>query len=109
MKQVFINLINNSAYACGERGTIWLRTRHDGTLSAVEISIADDGIGIPSQHLKNIFDPFFTTKKDGTGLGLSVSYGIVRDHGGQISVVSEQGQGATFTIKLPLAEPGECE
>jgi two-component system NtrC family sensor kinase len=67
------------------------------------IAIADTGIGIPPENLTRVFDPFFTTKPEGegTGLGLSVSYGIVSRHGGKIGVESKVGQGTTFTILLP--------
>jgi two-component system NtrC family sensor kinase len=72
----------------------------------VEILFADTGCGIPPEQIKRIFEPFFTTKneQEGTGLGLSVSYGIVADHGGEISVQSEVGRGSTFTVSLPAAE-----
>jgi signal transduction histidine kinase len=68
------------------------------------IQIQDTGKGIPGEHLDQIFDPFFTTKPvgQGTGLGLSVSLGIVRDHGGRIEVESQAGQGSTFTVWLPI-------
>ena len=70
----------------------------------VKISFADDGPGISEANLKRIFDPFFTTKEvgKGTGLGLSICHGIVTEHGGQIYVKSEYGQGATFIVELPL-------
>ena len=68
----------------------------------VRILIADTGPGIQETTLGKIFNPFFTTKSNGTGLGLSVSYGIVRAHGGSLSVSSSEGQGATFQIDLPI-------
>ena len=73
----------------------------------MRILFEDDGSGIPQEHLEHIFDPFFTTKDvgEGTGLGLSVSYGIIRDHGGDIRVESEAGRGARFIISLPLSQP----
>ena len=66
--------------------------------------MSDTGCGIPPEHMPKIFDPFFTTKKqrDGTGLGLSVSYGIMREHGGSIEVATRLGEGSTFTSSLPL-------
>jgi len=72
----------------------------------VEIAIADSGHGIAPEHLAHVFEPFFTTKDvgDGTGLGLSVAYGIVREHGGWIDVTSEPGKGARFAIVLPVLE-----
>lgn len=74
--------------------------------SSVEVAITDDGCGIAQEHLHKIFDPFFTTKPvgEGTGLGLSVSYGIIQDHGGRIEVSSEPGKGSTFSVFLPLEE-----
>jgi signal transduction histidine kinase len=70
------------------------------------IQVADNGYGIEGQHLQHIFDPFFTTKPtgEGTGLGLSVSYGIVKKHGGEILVESKPGEGSTFTVVLPVLE-----
>ena len=72
-----------------------------------EIAIQDSGMGILPEHLTRIFDPFFTTKVDGegTGLGLSVSYGIISNHSGRIDVESVVGQGSTFTIILPMQHP----
>ena len=72
---------------------------------AVAVKIADDGVGIPADHLTHIFDPFFTTKKGaGTGLGLSITYGIVQKLGGQIGVTSKLGEGTCFTITLPIGQ-----
>ncbi len=103
LERVFLNLIVNAAQAIDGNGTIWLRTtRREG---AVEISIADDGVGIAPGHIDRIFDPFFTTKPvgEGTGLGLSISHEIVRRHGGSIDVSSEPGRGTEFRIRLPAA------
>ena len=74
---------------------------------AIAIAVQDTGSGISSQNLLKIFDPFFTTKPpgQGTGLGLSVSYGIVARHGGRIDVASEVGKGSTFTVLLPVQPP----
>jgi len=69
----------------------------------VEIAIADTGAGIAPEHLSRIFDPFFTTKPMGTGLGLSVVYGVVEKHGGSMKVQSRRGEGTTMTVRLPLA------
>jgi signal transduction histidine kinase len=77
----------------------------------VHIEIADSGPGIPPEVLPHIFDPFFTTKEEGagTGLGLSLVYGIVENHGGRIKALSEPGQGATFVIDLPITPRTEGE
>ncbi|VVM53369.1 Sensor histidine kinase RcsC [Pseudomonas fluorescens] len=103
INQVIMNLIVNASQAIGpERGTLTLRTGVEG--ETVWIEVADTGTGISPQSLQKIFDPFFTTKPvgQGTGLGLSLSYGIVKKHRGDISVVSEVGVGSTFRIVLPI-------
>ncbi|MGE8413985.1 MAG: ATP-binding protein [Pseudomonas sp.] len=105
LNQVVMNLVVNAAQAIGpERGTITLRTGVEGQWVWLEVS--DSGSGIDEQHLKKIFDPFFTTKPigQGTGLGLSLSYGIVKKHGGRISVRSKVGSGSTFRVELPLRQ-----
>ncbi len=103
IKQVLINLIMNAKDAVGTSGTITLTTDWDTAKRQVRIQVADSGYGIEPRHLSRIFDPFFTTKPAGnaTGLGLSVSYAIVKNHGGSIAVNSRPGQGACFTILLP--------
>ncbi|MGY4664916.1 two-component system NtrC family sensor kinase [Pseudomonas chlororaphis] len=103
INQVVMNLIVNAAQAMGnERGTITLRNGVEG--ENVWIEVADNGSGIPPDSLQKIFDPFFTTKPvgQGTGLGLSLSYGIVKKHRGDISVRSEVGVGTTFRVELPV-------
>jgi signal transduction histidine kinase len=109
INQVLINLLVNAAQSCADAGgLIAIRTRADG--DSVVIEVEDNGSGIKPEHLPRIFDPFFTTKAvgQGTGLGLSVSYGIVRDHGGAITVDSQVGRGSTFTVRLPIGPtPGE--
>lgn len=110
MRQVFMNLIMNAQQAIGKDGKISIRTFLEDERKFVHISIADTGTGIHPRHLPRIFDPFFTTKStgEGTGLGLSVSYGIVKDHGGEILVASELGKGSVFTVLLPaFAEQAE--
>jgi two-component system NtrC family sensor kinase len=102
IKQVFLNIINNAVYAMKDGGALTVRTTAAG--EAVRIAFEDSGPGIPADILSRIFDPFFTTKPEvsGTGLGLSVSLGIVQSHGGTIDVDSKVGQGSTFTVTLPL-------
>jgi signal transduction histidine kinase len=94
----------NAKHAIGKSGRLSLSTHYRPIENHVIIKIADSGCGIEERDLARIFDPFFTTKPtgEGTGLGLSVSYGIIKNHGGDISVESNIGQGATFTIKLPV-------
>jgi two-component system NtrC family sensor kinase len=103
LEQVFVNLINNAAEAMNGVGAITLSTRQVNP-SYIEIQVTDTGCGIPEENLGRIFTPFFTTKVPGkgTGLGLSIVYGIIKMHSGQITVHSEVGQGATFTLTLPV-------
>ncbi|HEX9020671.1 MAG TPA: ATP-binding protein [Nitrospirota bacterium] len=107
MKQVFVNLINNACFAMPKGGALTIRCGHDKDLSGKEVvtvAFIDTGQGIPEEHLDRIFDPFFTTRPEGegTGLGLSVSYMIVQNHGGRIEVASSLGSGSTFTVVLPV-------
>jgi len=108
LNQVFMNLLVNAAQAMdpNRRGTITIRTRAAG--DEVTVEIADDGCGIPPDRLGRIFDPFFTTKPvgEGTGLGLSLSYGIVRKHGGHIEARSTPGSGTAFRLTLPVHGAG---
>jgi signal transduction histidine kinase len=101
IEQVVTNLLLNAIQATQEGGMITLRTQL--VEEACEIEVADTGSGISAEVRPHIFDPFFTTKRtgEGTGLGLSVSLGIVERHGGELSVESEEGRGTVFTIKLP--------
>ena len=100
LNQVFMNLLINASHAIDGRGTITIRTGHDETQVWVEVQ--DTGKGIKPENLGRIFEPFFTTKPvgQGTGLGLSLSYGIVKKHDGRIEVKSELGQGSTFRVVL---------
>jgi two-component system, NtrC family, sensor kinase len=107
VNQVFLNLFMNAVQACESNGTIEIRTRAEPASSppaAVVIEVEDNGCGIRPEHLPHLFEPFFTTKPvgQGTGLGLSVSYGIIRDHGGEIQVESEVGRGSIFRVRLPV-------
>ncbi|MCI0697910.1 ATP-binding protein [candidate division KSB1 bacterium] len=104
MKQVFLNLILNAVEAMPCGGKLKVQTLKENGF--VQIAIGDTGCGIPPENLPKIFDTFFTTKRavHGVGLGLSVCYNIVHQHGGTIAVESEVGKGSTFTVKLPLAE-----
>lgn len=101
INQVILNLLVNAAQAMSERGTITLRTGGDTT--GVWFEVEDTGCGIEEPALKRLFEPFYTTKPvgQGTGLGLSLSYSIVRKHGGDITVRSRPGQGTCFRVRLP--------
>jgi PAS domain S-box-containing protein len=102
IKQVLMNLMMNARHAVGTKGTIFLSTRYHPSAQQVVIQVTDTGCGIEEKNLLRIFDPFFTTKPigEGTGMGLSVSYGIIKNHGGDIFVDSEPGKGTTFTVVL---------
>jgi signal transduction histidine kinase len=102
LNQVFLNLLVNAAQAIEQRGTITIRTGSDD--GEIWLQFSDTGRGIAPENLKRIFEPFFTTKPVGmgTGLGLSVSYGIIEKHGGSIEATSQVNQGTTFTIRLPI-------
>jgi signal transduction histidine kinase len=103
IQQVFLNLILNAFQAMQNGGVVTVGTSMvelDGKLWA-RVSIADTGAGIPEQILSKIFTPFFTTKAQGTGLGLAICHKLVTQHGGHISVTSEDGRGTVFTIDLP--------
>jgi len=116
LNQVFMNLLINAADAIGERsGNIWISTESlaDGATATgaeprVRIAIRDDGPGMSPQVQARLFEPFFTTKDvgQGTGLGLSVSYGVVQHHRGTLTVDTAPGAGATFFIALPVRQPG---
>jgi len=102
MRQVMLNMIKNAKEAMPKGGTLMIATGRDK--DRVLIHIRDTGVGIPEENKSKIFEAFFTTKQKvkGVGLGLSVCYGIVKDHGGEIKVESEEGKGTTFTISLPI-------
>jgi signal transduction histidine kinase len=104
ISQVFLNIVNNAFQAMKEKGgTLTIRSKREG--DDILFTIADTGCGIPKEHLLKIFDPFFSTKgSGGTGLGLSVSHGLIRAHEGEISVKSKEGKGTTFTIRLPITK-----
>ncbi len=105
LQQVFLNIIDNAIDAVGQSGKILIKTALVSNSSKqIEVTIVDNGPGIPKEVLARIFDPFFTTKRpdEGTGLGLSISYSIIEKLRGKISVKSEEGSGTTFTIKLPV-------
>lgn len=123
LAQVFLNFLTNARFSMNEKkmaqsaawkegGKVWMGLlclsveKEDGF---AVIKFSDNGMGIPEKVIKRIFDPFFTTKAEGngTGLGLSISHGIIENHHGKIEVKSEEGENATFTIRLPLSEMAE--
>jgi signal transduction histidine kinase len=103
--QVFVNLLTNAcdASSAGARVEVWAERQNGET----RIAVADSGAGIPEAVRDRIFEPFFTTKVagEGTGLGLSLVYSIVREHRGSVEVASSEGVGTTITVVLPHAEP----
>ena len=107
LNQLFLNIITNAAYAMKESGgtlTVYTEKEDDN----IEVYFKDEGVGMNEETLKKLFDPFFTTKPigDGTGLGMSISYKIVRAHNGDITATSEPGKGTTFCITLPIEQNG---
>lgn len=109
LQEVIMNLLMNAVDASADGGTVVVRTSTDrGT---VRLDVGDQGHGIEPEHVEKIFDPFFTTKKtgEGTGLGLSISMSIVQAAGGVITVASEPGRGATFTVVFPRVRDGSRE
>jgi signal transduction histidine kinase len=105
MKQVLWNLLNNAAQSMPEGGNIHVDVKalSNGSHPLVELTIQDEGVGIPTEDLDRVFHPFFTTKERGTGLGLAVVHQIMENHGGQITVKSEPSEGTTFRLVLPMS------
>jgi len=101
LMQVFINLCNNATQAMLRGGRVTISWADKG--AQIAIYVADNGIGIPKESLRDIFNPFFTTKEGGTGLGLSITQKVIEEHKGTIKIDSEVGKGTTFTILLPIA------
>jgi PAS domain S-box-containing protein len=108
LQQVFTNFVTNAAEAMEETGggVLSIETKHCKDDDGILVSFRDTGVGIPEANISKLFEPFFTTKKKGkgVGLGLSVAYGIIEEHGGTIHVASEAGGGTTFEVKLPLQQ-----
>ncbi len=117
VSQVIQNLVINAKQAMPDGGTVTITCRNreerpdteDGTEPQrfIEVSVADDGPGIPADRLPHIFDPYFTTKEEGTGLGLAIVHSVIRKHGGNITVESSPGQGTRFTFLLPASQKEE--
>ena len=111
LQQVLVNLVLNAKDALQEKGSGSVRILTAHTSKGVELSVVDNGIGMPPEVLRKIYDPFFTTKSNpsegqrkGTGLGLAVTYGIIQEHAGTIEVNSTPGEGTTFRLELPAAD-----
>jgi PAS domain S-box-containing protein len=107
LHQVLMNLLTNAREAMPHGGEIRLETGPATRPGWVRLLVADTGTGISAEEVSKIFDPFFTTKSTGTGLGLSVTYGIIQEHGGTVDVQSQLGAGTTFIISLPTIQPAE--
>ena len=106
IQQVFMNIIMNAVEAMDGKGDLSIKSQLSEDEKYIEISFTDTGPGIKSEHLKRIFEPFFTTKDashGGVGIGLAISYRIIRNHNGRVDVTSEMRKGTTFTIKLPVS------
>lgn len=111
LKQIILNLTKNAieALADKEDALLYISTRYDKSRNEMQLSISDNGKGIAEEDLKRIGTPFFTTKETGTGLGLSVCYRIIKEHGGRIDVRSEKDKGTTFIVSFPCYDmPEEC-
>lgn len=102
LKQALLNLVQNAMAAMPEGGILGLKAEFRG--DEITLSVSDTGTGIPEGLLTKIFEPYFTTKKSGTGLGLTITYKIIKEHSGEISLVSREGRGSTFTIHLPVPQ-----
>ena len=106
-----MNLISNAAEAMETKGggTLSIKTKHLLRKDKLEVDFKDTGIGVPDENISKLFEPFFTTKKKGkgVGLGLSVAYGIIQEHGGSIYVKSKVGEGTTFHLKFPLKKAAD--
>ena len=104
LNQVFMNILDNATGAIEKNGDIWIRINKDKSEKNLIIEIEDNGIGMDEETQRKVFNPFFTTKPvgQGTGLGMSISYKIIKNHQGDIKVESRKGEGTKFTIRLPL-------
>jgi signal transduction histidine kinase len=102
LRQALLNLVLNGMQAMPDGGSLRIRVRREQNWAVIQI--ADDGEGIAPELMPRIFELYFTTKAKGSGIGLAMTYRIVQMHGGAVEVVSEAGQGAVFTMRLPVVE-----
>jgi signal transduction histidine kinase len=102
MKQVFYNVIKNSFEAMKRRGILRIRSDMDAT--HVSVRFTDTGGGMSAENLSRVFEPYFTTKTSGSGLGLLIVRRIVREHGGEMAIESNEGKGLTLTVRLPFMD-----
>lgn len=104
LNQVFMNILINASQAIEDHGEIIIKTWQEG--DSIFISISDTGSGIAKENIDKVFDPFFTTKEagKGTGIGMNISYNIIKKHNGDITIMSELGKGTTFTINIPVID-----
>jgi PAS domain S-box-containing protein len=109
MLQVFYNLLLNAKQSMSRGGRISIRSLYDRAAGCVHIEVADTGKGISKKHMNKIFDPFFSTRSQGTGLGLTVVYSLVRAHGGDVLAESDEGHGTQFTVTLPVNGPSQSD
>ena len=104
MQDVFMNIITNARQAMPGGGKLEISTDYDEKEDMVYIKLTDNGCGIPGEHMDKLFTPFFSTRADGNGLGLAISYNIVKGHRGKIEVESKLGVGSVFIVKLPAGQ-----
>jgi PAS domain S-box-containing protein len=104
MKQALLNLVQNAVAAMPAGGVLTVTTERDLNEGGVKIIISDTGTGIPEKNLSKIFEPYFTTKENGSGLGLTLVFKIIREHQGEINVKSREGEGSSFIISLPVPQ-----
>jgi len=109
IEQVFINLLLNAIHAVEENGRVTIQTAVDSENNKVQVEITDNGCGIAADDIEKIFEPFYSTRAKGTGLGLAVSYGIVKNHQGDIRVYSVPGKITRFTVELPIQDENSSE
>jgi len=107
IEQVFLNLLLNAVEAIGQNGLITVRTRFNPDFNCIVTEVEDTGCGIPHEILPKIFDPYFSTKPLGSGLGLSMTYGIIKSHGGELKAFSSQGEGTRFIVELPIYQDND--